>query len=349
MAKEVSIGGRKVGGNAPCLMVAEISCNHLQKKEYALKLIEEAKKAGADAVKFQTYTPNTITMKADSEYFRIKGTLWAGKTLYDLYEEAYTPWDWFPELKEKAEAEGLIFFSSPFDETAVDFLEKLGVPAYKIASFEINHIPLLKYVAAKRKPVIISSGVATLEDLELAVKTIRGQGNDKIIILKCTSAYPAPPDEMNLRTIADIAERFGVVPGLSDHSAGTVAPIAAVALGAKVIEKHFILDRKMGGPDAAFSLEPKEFAAMVGAVREAEQELGKATYERGEETKGHVFAMRSIFAVKDIREGERLTKENIRVIRPGHGLHPKFYESLLGKKAKKAVRRGTPMSLEFVE
>ncbi|MDD5339651.1 MAG: pseudaminic acid synthase [Candidatus ainarchaeum sp.] len=347
--RTVSIGGRKVGGDAPCLIVAEISCNHLQKKEYALRLIDEAKKAGADAVKFQTYTPDTITMKSDNEYFRIKGTLWAGKTLYDLYQEAYTPWDWFPELKKRAEKQGLVFFSSPFDESAVDFLEKLGVPAYKIASFEINHIPLLKYVAAKKKPVIISSGVATLEDLELAVKTIRGQGNDEIIILKCTSAYPAPPNEMNLRTIPDIAERFGVVAGLSDHSTGIAAPAAAVALGAKLIEKHITLDRKLGGPDAEFSLEPAEFAAMVTAVRETEQALGKVTYEAGKKTKEHLFAMRSIFVTEDIPKGEALTRNNVRVIRPGYGLHPKHYEEVLGRKAKKALKKGTPLGLDMIE
>ena len=347
--KTVSIGGRKIGGSAPCFIIAEISCNHLQKKAYALKLIEEAKKAGADAVKFQTYTPDTITLRVNNEYFRINGTLWAGKTLYDLYSEAYTPWDWFPELKEKAEKEGLVFFSSPFDETAVDFLEKLGVPAYKIASFEINHIPLLKYVAAKKKPVIISSGVATAEDLELAVKTVRSQGNDDIILLKCTSAYPAPPDEMNLRAIPDIEGRFGVVPGLSDHSRGIVAPVVAVALGAKAIEKHITLDRKMGGPDAEFSLEPAEFAAMVRAVREAEQALGKATYELGKKTKEHLFAMRSIFVAEDIAKGGALTRKNVRVVRPGYGLQPKHYEEVLGKKAKKALKKGTPLSLDLIE
>lgn len=348
-AKTVSIGGRKVGGDEPCFIIAEISCNHLQKKEYALRLIDEAKKAGADAVKFQTYTPDTITMNSDNECFRIKGTLWAGKTLYDLYEEAYTPWDWFPELKKKAEGEGLIFFSSPFDESAVDFLEKLGVPAYKIASFEINHIPLLKYVARKKKPMIISSGVATLEDLELAVKTIRGEGNEDIIILKCTSAYPAPTGEMNLRTIPDIAERFGAVAGLSDHSTGISAPVAAVALGAKLIEKHITLDRKMGGPDAEFSLEPAEFAEMVRAARETEQALGKVTYEVGERAASHKLFMRSIFAVKDIKTGEKLTAENIRVIRPGYGLHPKHYEELIGRRAKKNLKAGTPLGWNVVD
>lgn len=346
--KTITIGKRRVGHGEPCLIVAEISCNHLQKKEYALKLIGEAKAAGADAVKFQTYTPDTITIDSDNEYFRIKGTLWNGRKLYDLYKEAYTPWDWFPELKDRAEEEGLVFFSTPFDETAVDFLEKLSVPAYKIASFEINHIPLIKYVAGKGKPVIFSTGVGTREDIELALKTIRAQKNEQIIMMKCTSAYPAPVGEMNLATIPDMERKFGVLAGLSDHSMNEVVPVSAVAAGACVVEKHFMLRRSEGGPDAAFSLEPAEFKKMVEMIRNTEAALGEATYENTEEAGKHKFIMRSIFAVEDIRKGEKFTRENIRVIRPGHGLHPKHYEEILGKAARAGIKRGTPLKLEMV-
>ena len=255
----IKIGTRAIGTGEKCFVVAEISCNHLHKKEYALKLIEEAKKADADAVKFQTYTPDTMTIDVRNKYFGIEGTIWEGKTLYDLYKEAYTPWEWFPELKEKAEKEDLVFFSSPFDLTAVDFLEKLGVPLYKVASFEINDVPLLRTIAKTKKPIIFSTGLATLEDIELAVSTIRSAGNRNIMIMKCTSAYPASPEEANLLTMVDMQNRFKVIVGLSDHTRGIAVPIAAVSLGAKLVEKHLILDRKLGGPDADFSLEPNEF------------------------------------------------------------------------------------------
>jgi pseudaminic acid synthase len=347
--KRIKIGNKYVGGEEPVFIVAEISCNHLQKRDYALKLIEEAKGAGADAVKFQTYTPDTITINSDKEYFKIKGTIWEGKTLYELYSEAYTPWEWFPDLKDKAKDEDIIFFSSPFDETAVDLLERLDVPAYKIASFEINHIPLIKYVAEKKKPVIISTGVSSIEDIELALDTIRKEGNEEIIVLKCTSAYPAPFSSMNLRTINYIEKRFGVLAGLSDHSTGIVAPVVAVSQGAKFIEKHFTLDRTFGGPDAKFSLEPKEFRDMVTSVRNAEKTLGTVGYELEEKAKEHRFLSRSIFIVADINPGEVFTESNIRVIRPGHGLHPKFYEKILGKKASRQLERGTPLTMDMVE
>lgn len=347
--KTIKIGNRRVGHREPCFIIAEISCNHLQKKEYALKLIEAAKAAGADAVKFQTYTPDTITIDCDREYFVIKGTIWNGIKLYDLYKEAYTPWEWFPEMKDRAEEEGLIFFSTPFDETAVDFLEKLDVPVYKIASFEINHIPLIKYVARKGKPVIFSTGVATLGDIDLALKTIRAEGNEQIIMMKCTSAYPAPVGEMNLRTILDMKKRFGILVGLSDHSTNPIVPVSAVAVGACMVEKHFILDRKMGGPDAKFSLEPEEFKEMVKMIRDTEAALGEATYESTEKACEHRFLMRSIFAVEDIQKGEELTRRNIRVIRPGYGLHPKHYEELLGKVAKMKIKRGTPLEWRMVK
>ncbi len=347
--KKIRIGNRTLGEGEPVFIVAEISCNHLQKKEYAIKLIEEAKAAGADAVKFQTFTPDTITLNVNNEHFRIKGTLWDGKTLYELYKEAYTPWDWFPELKDKTEEEGLVFFSTPSDETSADFLEKLGVPAYKVASFEINHIPLLKHLASKKKPIILSTGVTTLEDIELAVDTIRKEGNDEIAILKATSAYPAPFEEINLKTIRDLADRFKVVAGLSDHTLGISVPVAAVALGAKIIEKHLMLNRKLGGLDVAFSLEPDEFRKMTNAVREAEDAVGSVCYELTEKAKKHRFFMRSIFAAKDIKKGEKFNSENIKVVRPNGGIHPRHYETLLGKKAKTEIKRGMPVDLGMVE
>ena len=346
---KIKIGNRAVGDNEPVFIVAEISCNHLQKKEYALKLIEEAKNAGADAVKFQTYTPDTMTIKCDNDYFKLKGTIWEGKTLYDLYTEAYTPWEWFPELRDKAMDEDIIFFSTPFDETSVEFLEELKVPAYKVASFEIDHIPMLKLIASKKKPIIISTGVATKEDIELALKTIRDQGNNEIIMLKCTSAYPAPLNEMNLNTIPDMKKTFDIIPGLSDHSMDSSVPIAATALGAKLIEKHFILDRKHGGPDVEFSIEPAEFKQMVRQIRDTEQALGKVNYNLGEKTSKHLFLRRSIFVTQDIKKGDVFSKENIRVIRPGYGLHPKYYEEILGKVALEDVKRGTPLNLRMIK
>ena len=290
-----------------------------------------------------------MTIKCDNGHFRIRGTIWEGRTLYDLYEEACTPWEWFPELRDKCREEGIMFLSTPFDESAVDLLEGLDVPAYKIASFEINHIPLLKHVAKKGRPVILSTGVAELSDIELALKTVRDEGNNEIALLKCTSSYPAPLGEMNLRTILDMGERFGTVVGLSDHSMGIIAPVVAVALGAKIIEKHFILKRSDGGPDAKFSVEPNEFREMVRAVRDAEESLGKVDYELGDNAKKHLFARRSIFTVKDINRGELFTTENIRVIRPGNGMHPKYYADVIGKKASMDVKRGTPLEKKHVD
>lgn len=349
MVEKIKVGNRYIGEGESVFIAAEISCNHLQKKEYALKLIEEAKEAGADGVKFQAYTPDTMTIDVDNEYFRIKGTIWEGKTLYQLYQGAYTPWEWLSELKDKTKDEGLTFFCTPFDKTSVDLLEKLNVQVYKIASFEINDIPLLRYVASKKKPIILSTGVASNEDIELALSTIRNEGNDEIAILKCTSSYPAPFSEMNLRTMQDMKEKFGVVVGLSDHTLGITVPVTAVSLGARIIEKHFILDRKMGGPDSKFSLEPHEFKDMVKAVRGAEEALGDVTYELTSKSKEHKFFMRSIFVVKDIAKGSEFTADNIRVIRPNVGLHPKHYEELLGKKAKIDIKRGTPLESEMVE
>lgn len=346
---KIKIENKWVGDGEKCFLVAEISANHLQKKNLAFKLIEEAKACGADAVKFQTYTPDTITLKSEKNFFKIKDTIWKGKTLYELYSEACTPLEWFPELADKARDEGIIFFSTAFDESAVDFLEKLKVPVHKIASFEINHIPLIKYIASKGKPVIVSTGVAQLEDIELAINTIRSEDNNKIIILKCTSSYPAPLNELNLKTIEDLRKRFGTLVGLSDHSMNSYVPVIALTLGACLIEKHFTLDRKLGGPDAKFSLEPKEFKQMVKSIREAEEAIGKISYELSEKVKEHRFLMRSIFAVKNIKRGEKFTKENIRVIRPFYGLHPKYYELILGKEAKTDIEKGTPITMKMVK
>ena len=347
--QKIRIGDKVVGGGEPCFIVAEISCNHLQNKEYALKLVEEAKKAGADAVKFQAYTPDILTINEDNEYFRMEKSIWRGKTLYELYSEAYTPMDWFPELKQKTEREGLVFLSSVFDEGTVDFLEDLGAPAYKLASFEINHIPLLKKIAKTGKPIILSTGVAELEDIGLAINTLRESGAKEIIVLKCVSSYPAPYVGMNLKIIPDIRERFGVLTGLSDHSMTPSVPVAAVALGADMIEKHFILDRKSESPDRAFSLMPKEFADTVKLVREAEAACGKADYTLSKEAKEHKFFMRSIFAVKNIKSGEKFTEDNIRIIRPGYGLHPRYYEEALGHHANSDINRGTPLTKEMID
>ncbi|MCD6238903.1 MAG: pseudaminic acid synthase [Thermotogae bacterium] len=349
MKMYLEIKDKKIGENYPVFIVAELSANHLQKFDNAVRLIKAAKEAGADAVKLQTYTPDTITIDCDNEYFRIKqGTLWDGKTFYQLYKEAYTPWEWQPKLKEIAESEGLIFFSSVFDKSAVDFLEEIDVPAYKIASFEITDIPLIEYVASKGKPVIISTGIATLSDIEEVVNACKRMGNNQIALLKCTSAYPAPLEEINLRTIPNMAATFKTVVGLSDHTLGISVPIASVALGACIIEKHLTLDRSLGGPDAAFSLEPEEFRAMVKAVREVEKALGEVSYELSEKIKRSREFSRSLFVVKDIKAGEVFTEENVRSIRPGYGLPPKFLKEVLGRRAACDIKSGAPLEWEMI-
>jgi len=331
-------------------IIAELSANHNQDFEIAVKTIKAAKQVGADAIKLQTYTADTITIDCNNEYFQIKsGTLWDGRSLYDLYKEAYTPWEWQPKLKQIAEEEGLICFSSPFDKTAVDFLEKMDVPAYKVASFEITDIPLIEYIASKGKPVIISTGIATLADIEEAVNACRRVGNNDIALLKCTSSYPAPIDEANLRTIPNLRDTFKVIPGLSDHTMGSDVAIAAVALGAKIIEKHIILDRKLGGPDAAFSMEPEEFKQMVISIRNVEKALGIINYQLSPKVeKSRIFA-RSLFIVRDVKAGENLTEENVRSIRPGNGLHPKYYNLILGKKFRKSAEKGTSLDWGMFE
>jgi len=327
-------------------VIAELSANHNGSLETALETIRAAKRTGANAIKLQTYTADTLTIQSDKDDFIIKsGSIWDGKTFYDLYQSAYTPWEWHEELFNCAKEEGLICFSSPFDKSAVDFLENLNVPAYKIASFEITDIPLIEYAASKGKPVILSTGIATLEDIELALDACYRMGNKNIGLLKCTSSYPAPIEEANMVMIPDFKDRFDIVPGLSDHTMGSTVPIVATTLGARIIEKHFILDRSIGGPDASFSLNEEEFTAMVKAVREAEKAVGQVSYEPTEkQIKGRAFS-RSLYVVKDIKKGEVISEENVRSIRPGFGLHPKYYHEFIGQVAIRAAEKGD--SLDF--
>jgi len=347
---KLKIGNIYIGKDNPIFIIAELSANHLQDFDLAVKTIKAMKESGADAVKLQTYTPDTITIECDNEYFQIKqGTLWDGKTLYQLYQEAYTPWEWQPELKKLAEDIGLICFSSPFDKTAVDFLEKMNVQAYKVASFEITDIPLIEYIASKGKPIIISTGIASLAEIEESLNACKRMGNNQIALLKCTSEYPSSLEDVNLRTIPDMRDRFGTVVGLSDHTLGISVPIAAAALGAKIIEKHFILDRKLGGPDSAFSLEPEEFRAMVKSVRESEKVLGEVSYEFTEKIRKSREFSRSLFVVEDMKAVAVFTDANVRSIRPGFGLAPKYFNNILGRIAKKDIKRGTPLSWDLIE
>jgi pseudaminic acid synthase len=346
----MKIGNFNIGDDNKCFIIAELSANHNGDLNVAIETIRAAKRAGADAIKLQTYTPDTLTIDCDKDYFKIDGgTLWDGKTLYKLYSEAFTPWEWHQQLFNVAKEEGLICFSSPFDKTAVDFLEKLDVPAYKIASFEIQDIPLIAYTASKGKPIIMSTGIAEENDIALAVKTCREAGNQEIILLKCTSSYPAPLELANLNTIKDLKTRFDVEVGFSDHTYGFLAPVVATTLGAKVIEKHFILNKEIGGPDADFSLDEKEFTAMVQAVRDAEKLLGTISYEISEKVKKNRKFARSLFVVEDVKKGELITTKNVRSIRPGYGLHPKYYNEILGKKFIKMYTKGEPLSLQMIE
>ena len=340
----MKIGNREIGAQAPTYIIAEMSANHAGSIENAKKIIYAAKEAGADCVKIQTYTADTITIDCDKPYFHIGEGTWNGENLYQLYQKAYTPWEWQAELKKEAESIGLDFFSTPFDKSSVDFLEEIGVGFYKIASFEIVDIPLIKYVASKGKPIIMSTGMSSIGEIEDAVNAVRSQGNDQLALLRCASAYPAITDEMNLMTMRNMAEVFHVPVGLSDHSMGSVGAVAAVALGANIIEKHFCLDRAIENPDSSFSMNPEEFARMVRDVRQAEKAIGKVSYGATEQEKSNVTFRRSIFCVKDIKKGEKLTEENVRVIRPGHGMKPKFYEEILGQVALQDIERGTPMS-----
>lgn len=326
-------------------IIAELSANHGHDIEIAKQTIKAAKESGADAIKVQTYTADTMTIDCDNDYFKLdSGTIWDGRTLYDLYSEAYTPWEWHRELMEYANSLDLIFFSSPFDKTAVDFLEDLNVPVYKVASFEIMDIPLIEYIASKNKPVIISTGIADISDINEAVNACRRMGNNDIFLLKCTSSYPAKIEDANLETLKNMQETFNVEVGLSDHTMGPVAPVVSVALGARLIEKHFILDKTIGGPDASFSLEPHEFKEMVNLVRDAEQSLGNIDYSMSETKKSNRKIGRSLFIIQDVKAGEELTEANVRSIRPGHGLPPKHFKEILGKKAIVDIKRGTPLT-----
>jgi pseudaminic acid synthase len=346
----LNIDGRTIGPGHPCYIVAELSANHGQSFDEAAKIIEAAKESGADAVKLQTYTPDTLTIDCDNQYFLIKeGSIWENRNLYDLYREAQTPWEWQPGLKKIANSLGLDLFSTPFDTTAVDFLEKMDVPAYKIASFEITDLPLIQRIAETGKPVILSTGMANLAEIDEAVSAIRSSGNHHLALLKCTSAYPAPPEDMNLRTIEHLNRAYNVPVGLSDHTLNIAVPVAAVSLGACIIEKHVTLKRSNEGPDSAFSLEPSEFKEMVEAVRTAEKAIGDVCYEITAKEKENRIFRRSLFAVEDIKAGQVFTQQNIRSIRPGYGLHPRYLKVILGKKATKNIHRGTPLDWKLVK
>jgi pseudaminic acid synthase len=345
-----TIRGRCIGPGRPALVVAEISANHNQRYEDAVALIKAAKDAGADAVKLQTYTPDTMTLQLERECFRISGgTLWDGRTLYDLYAEAHMPWEWQPKLKHLANSLGMELFSTAFDATAVDFLEQMETPVHKVASFELVDIPLIKKMARTGKPLILSTGMAALSEIEEAVHAAREAGAVQVALLKCTSAYPAPPEEMNLRTIPHMAEAFGAPVGLSDHTMGIAVPVAAVTIGACVIEKHFTLSRSPGGPDAAFSLEPSEFKAMVEAIRTAERALGSVHYGLTQNGAKNQAFRRSLFAVEDIAPHEPFTLRNIRAIRPSNGLHPRFFDQILTRWAARQIQKGEPLTWDMIE
>lgn len=350
MIDQIEIGGRSVGINCPVFIIAEMSGNHNQSYQKALEILHAAKEAGADAVKLQTYTPDTITINCDNEYFKIlEGSTWAGQTLYELYRKAYTPWDWHPKLQEEAEQLGITLFSTPFDITSVDFLNKINVPAYKVASFELVDISLIEYIARQGKPIIMSTGMGTLDEIEEAVLAIRKNDNQQIILLKCASDYPARAEDMNLNTIPDMMEKFGLPAGLSDHTLSREVSVAAVALGACVIEKHLTLSRADDGPDAGFSLEPHEFKDMVNAVRLTEKALGKITYKPTEsELKNRIFR-RSLFVVSNAKAGESVTADNVRSIRPGNGLHTRHFKEIIGQKFTRDVQKGTPFNLDMLK
>lgn len=344
----MKIGKYQIGEKSPVFIIAELSANHNGSIETAIETIKAAKRAGADAIKIQTYTADTMTVNCDKDDFIIKGTIWEGQNLYKLYEQAYTPWEWHQELFRVAEEEGLECFSSPFDRTAVDFLEKLDVPAYKIASFEITDIPLIEYVASKGKPVILSTGIATLEDIELAQEACHRMGNNNIALLKCTSSYPAPIEEANMAMIPEFKKRFNVIPGLSDHTLGSTVPIVATTLGARIIEKHFILDRSIGGPDASFSMNEKEFGEMVKAIRDAEKAIGTVSFKpTDKQVEGRRFS-RSLYVVEDIKSGEIITEKNVRSIRPGFGMHPSNLKNILGKRVSCDLHLGQRMLNTYV-
>jgi pseudaminic acid synthase len=350
MNKCFKIGNVEVSEDSKTFIIAEMSANHLQNYDRAVEIIKKAAWSGADAIKLQTYTPDTITLDCDNEYFQIKqGTIWDGTTLHKLYQTAYTPWDWQPKLKEAAEKEGLVFFSSPFDFTSVDFLEEMNVPAYKIASFEINDIPFIEYIAAKGKPIIMSTGIATMKDIQEALNACRRMGNENVALLKCTSSYPAPVEEANLKTIPNMKETFDVIAGLSDHTMGNAVSIGGVALGAKIIEKHMTLRRSDGGADSQFSMEPEEFKEMVDNIRIVEKAVGKVTYDLSQKQINSREHSRSLFVVDDIKKGEVFTEKNVRSIRPGFGLETKYIKDIIGKTAREDIKKGNPMNWNLIE
>lgn len=350
MKKEIYIGNTLINPKEKTFIIAEMSANHLMDYDRAVRIMEAAKASGADAIKIQTYTPDTITVDSDKPWFQItQGTIWDGTTLHKLYETAYTPWEWQPKLKQEAERLGLEFFSSPFDLTAVDFLEEMNVSAYKIASFEITDIPLIKKAAKTGKPIIISTGIAHKEDIEEAVRTCVEEGNEQVILLKCSSAYPSPYEDINLKSIGQLEADFDCIVGLSDHTMGSAVAVAGVALGAKVIEKHLTLSRADGGPDGAFSMEPQEFKEMADNIRIVEKAMGRATYDLTEKQIKSREHSRSLFVVQNMKQGDIITEKNLRSIRPSCGLHTRYYESILGKKVNQDLELGTPMSLDYLE
>lgn len=346
--QEIKIGKRKIGERQPAFIVAEMSGNHNHNIGNAKKIIEAAAEAGVDAIKLQTYTADTLTINSNKKWFRISKGHWKDYTLHDLYKTAYTPWEWFEELKQLAEEKGLIFFSSVFDETAVDFMESLEAPLYKVASFELTDLELLKQIGKTRKPVIISRGMATKNELQLALKTLRKAGSHQIAVLHCISAYPAEPEDMNLKMIPDIASKFKVIAGLSDHTLGIITALISIGLGAKIIEKHFTLSRADGGVDAGFSLEPQEMRELVKSVRDAEKALGFVSYGVQRSEKESVIFRRSLFIIRNMKKGEKFTPLNIRSIRPGYGLAPKFFRKIVGRQALKNIEAGTPLSWDLI-
>ena len=350
MSDTIQIDARTIGAGHPAYVIAELSANHGQDFDEALRLVQVAAEVGADAVKLQTYTPDTLTLDCDNEHFRIgEGTIWEGKNLYELYGEAYTPWEWQPELKAAANRLGLDCFSTPFDSTAIDFLERMEVPAYKIASFELVDLSLIEKVANTGKPIIMSTGMASLQEIGEAVETIQSGGGNQLALLKCTSAYPSPPEEMNLRTIAHLADAFDVPVGLSDHTLGIAVHVAAVSVGACIVEKHLTISRSVPGPDSAFSLEPREFREMVEAIRTAEKAMGRVSYQCTSKEQASRCFRRSLFVVRDVRAGQSFSEENVRSIRPGYGLPPKHLKLVIGQFAATDISAGTPLQWDLIE
>jgi pseudaminic acid synthase len=344
----IKVGNRYIGENQPCYIIAEMSANHAGNYDRAVEIIKAAKNSGADCIKVQTYTPDTMTIDSCKEYFQIKNGTWKGENLYKLYGKAYTPWEWQEGLKKESEKIGIDFLSTPFDKTSVDFLEGIGIEFYKVASFELVDIPLIRYIASKGKPIIMSTGMGSIDEIREAIDAIKSKGNKSICLLRCSSAYPAIPEDMNLYTMANLRDEFKIPVGLSDHSLGSVAAVTAVALGAKIIEKHFCLSRKIENPDSSFSMEPEEFSRMVEDIRLAEKALGRVSYDLSEKEKENKVFRRSIFVVKDIKKGERFSEDNIRVIRPAYGLEPKYYEEILNREAACDIEKATPLSWDMV-